>query len=290
MFPAGDSLYLASYLKLSLRGAPIAIRAIETGESSAQHVVVCIHGWACSVYSFRRLMPMLAESGLRVIAIDLPGHGRSDKPSDARFYTLDAQVECVLAAMDALGVTRALLVGHSMGGPIAARAAVLAPERVSALALLAPAGFGTEWEMRLLRALTPRPLAPVLPHLLRRWMFALMLDFAYGNRAHATERDVDEYWAPTQFPGFVRAMWDLLHCFQWSAGIDCGFGTLTLPAAILDGARDNFVIRRWVRRYAEVLTGATLTVLPECGHVVPEEAPEVVVQAIRRLLRPTPAG
>jgi pimeloyl-ACP methyl ester carboxylesterase len=284
MFPAGDSQYVTSYLTLTLRGAPIVIRAIETGDASAQNVVVCVHGWACSVYSFRRLMPLLAESGMRAIAIDLPGHGLSDKPGDARFYTLDAQVECVLAAMDALGVKRAVLAGHSMGGPISARAAVLAPERVEALALLAPAGFGTEWEMWLLRAITPRPLAPVLPHLLRHWMFTLMLKFAYGDRIRPTRHDVDEYWAPTQFPGFVRAMWDLLHCFQWSAGIDCGFGTLTLPAAVLDGARDNFVIRRWVKRYAEVLAGATLTVIPDCGHVVPEEAPEITAKAILGLL------
>lgn len=290
MFPAGDPRYITSYLTLSLRGASIVIRAVEMGDPSAQHVVLCVHGWACSVYSFRRLMPMLAESSMRAIAIDLPGHGLSDKPGDPRFYTLDAQVECVLAAMDALGVTRALLAGHSMGGPIAARAAVLAPERVSALALLAPVGFGTEWQMWLLRALTPRPLAPVLPHLLRHWMFAVMLDFAYGQRARPSAHEVDEYWAPTQFPGFVRAMWDLLHCFQWSAGIDRGFGTLTLPTAVLDGELDNFVIRRWVRRYAEVLRGATLTVIPECGHVVPEEAPEVVAQAIRSLLRLLPGG
>jgi pimeloyl-ACP methyl ester carboxylesterase len=285
MFPAGDSRYTTSYLTLQLRGGPTVIRAIEMGDRASERVVVCVHGWACSVYSFRRLMPLLADRGMRAVAVDLPGHGLSDKPGAAGRYTLDAQVECVLAAMDALGIDRALLAGHSMGGPICARAAVLAPERVTALALLAPAGFGTEWELWILRAMTPRFAAPLLPHLVARWMFSVVLHFAYGTRIPVTPRNVDEYWAPTQFPGFVHAMWDLLHRFEWSAGIDCGFGTIAIPVAVLDGGRDNLVIRRWVRRYAEVLPGASLTVIEGCGHVVPEEAPEVVVEAIEDLTR-----
>ena len=285
MFPAGDSRYTTSYLTLELTSGPTVIRAIEMGDRAAAHVVVCVHGWACSVYSFRRLMPMLAARGMRAVAIDLPGHGLSDKPGDPALYTLDAQVECVLAAMDALGIERALLAGHSMGGPICARAAVVAPARVTALALLAPVGFGTEWEMWILRAATPRVIAPLLPHLLKRWMFALVLDFAYGKLVRATSRDVDEYWAPTQFPGFVRAMWDLLHLFEWSAGTDQGFGTIAVPVAVIDGTRDNFVVRRWVRRYAQVLGNASFTTVRDCGHVVPEEAPEVVAEAIGALTR-----
>jgi pimeloyl-ACP methyl ester carboxylesterase len=284
MFPAGDPRFTTSYHTLPLNTGATMIRVIETGDASAAQVVVCVHGWACSVYSFRRLMPMLADLGMRAVAIDLPGHGLSDKPGDARLYTIDAQVECVLAAMDSLGISRATLVGHSMGGPICARAAVLAPDRVTALALLAPAGFGTEWELRILRAINPRIIAPVLPRLFHRWMIAAVFRAVYGNLYRPTARDVDEYWAPSQFPGFVRAMWDLLHRFEWSAGVDLGFGTISAPTAILDGRRDNLVVRRWVRRYAEVLRHASLTVIDGCGHVVPEEAPERVSQAIQGLI------
>ncbi len=284
MFPAGDSRFTTSYHTLPLKTGATTVRVIETGDASAERVVVCVHGWACSVYSFRRLMPLLAGAGLRTIAIDLPGHGLSDKPGDARVYTLDAQVECVLSAMDSLGIARAILVGHSMGGPICARAAVLAPDRVTGLALLAPAGFGTEWELRILRAITPRLVAPALPRLLHRGMIAAVFAVVYGSLYRPTAHDVDEYWAPSQFPGFVPAMWDLLHRFEWSAGTDCGFGTISAPTAIMDGRRDNLVIRRWVRRYVEVLPHASLTVIDGCGHVVPEEAPDLVTQAIKGLI------
>jgi pimeloyl-ACP methyl ester carboxylesterase len=286
MFPAGDARFRVTYLTLALQTGPVTVRSIECGDPASARIVFCVHGWCCSAYSFRRLMPLLAaEPGVRVVAIDLPGHGLSDKPDDTRLYTLDGQVECVLAAMDALGMARATLVGHSMGGPICARAAVVAPARVVALALLAPAGFGTEWELRILRGLTPRVAAPLLPLALRRWLFALVIHSVYGRMYRPTPRDVDEYWAPTQFPGFARAMWDLLHCFDWDAGTDRGFGSIEVPTAIVDGSLDNLVIRRWVRRYAEVLPDAALTIVDGCGHVVPEEVPELVANAIRAMIR-----
>jgi pimeloyl-ACP methyl ester carboxylesterase len=285
LFPAGDSRFTTEYVPLQFRSGQIVARAIECGDRTSQSVVFCVHGWACSVFSFRKLMPLLAANGDRVIAIDLPGHGLSEKPNVAALYTLDRMAECVIAAMDTLGITRATLVGHSMGGPICARVAVLAPGRVSGLALLAPAGFGTEWELRILRAITPHLFAPIIPHLLRRWMIAFVLRASYGSLIRPSEKDIDEYWAPSRLHGWVKAMWDLLHCFEWNAGIDEGFGSISVPALIMDGREDNLIARRWVRRYSEVLANARFEILEGCGHVVPEEAPERVAAAIGALIR-----
>lgn len=285
MFPAGDSQFSTSYLSLQLSTGKVVVRVIECGEPNAAHVVLCVHGWACSVYSYRRLMPLVAELGARVVAIDLPGHGLSEKPNDPRLYTLDGLVECVIAALDALGVERCTFVGHSMGGPICARAAVVAPARVEALALLAPAGFGTERGLRILRAITPRAVAPALPYLVGRWMVSSVLHSVYGSLYRPTARDVDEYWAPSQFHGFVRSIWDLLHGFEWNAGLDRGFGTISVPTVIMDGVRDSLIVRKWVSRYAEVIPNARLEVIEGCGHVVPEEAPAIVAGAIGVLIR-----
>lgn len=284
MFPAGDSRFRTRSIEISTPAGLLRIRAIECGDENAERVALCVHGWACSVYSFRLLMPLLAERGLRVVAIDLPGHGLSDKPSEAKYYTLDAQVECVLTSMDALGIARAVLIGHSMGGPISARIAVVAPDRVTSLVLLAPAGFGSEWTIKIGAALTPRFIAPVLPYLVPRWTFALVLYLAYGRLRSANATDVDEYWAPTQFPAFVRATWDLLHHFDWSAGVQSGFETITAPTVVVDGSEDRFVVRRWVKRYAQVVRHATFIAVEGCGHVVAEEAPERVLAAVRALI------
>lgn len=287
MFPAGDSRFSTRFVTLA---SGVRVRTIECAPECAPAdlvnapVVVCVHGWACSVYSFDFLLPLLAREGARAIAIDLPGHGLSDMPGDPAQYTIDALVHSVLDTIDVLGIARAVLVGHSMGGPIVAQLTVIAPERVSGLALLAPAGFGGEASVRVGRMLTPRIVAPVLPYLVPRWSIRLVFAFTFGRLYHPTPRDIDEYWAPTQFPAFVHAQWDLLHRFDWRAGADGSFATISAPAVVIDGTEDHFVVRRWVKRYARTLRHARYLAVEGSGHVVMQEAPEQVVEALRPLL------
>lgn len=283
MFPAGDPRFITRFVTLP---TGVRVRAIECTPTPPPDapVVLCVHGWACSAYSFDTLLPLVAREGARAIAIDLPGHGLSDKPADAAQYTIDALVQAVLDTMDALGVARAILVGHSMGGPIAAALTVTAPERVRALALIAPAGFGGELSVRIGRWLTPRIVAPVLPYLVPRWSIELVFAFTFGRLYRPTPRDIDEYWAPTQYPAFVHAQWDLLHRFDWRAGADGSFASITVPAVVIDGTEDHFVVRRWVRRYARTLRHAHYVAVKGSGHVVMQEAPVQVLDALRPFL------
>lgn len=78
--------------------------------------LVLIHGWTCNLDNWKDQVPDFAKRN-RVIAIDLPGHGQSDKPEVA--YTMELFARAVDAVMRAAGVKRAVLVGHSMGTPIA---------------------------------------------------------------------------------------------------------------------------------------------------------------------------
>lgn len=283
MFPARDRRFTTRFVML-----PSGVR-VRTVESAPPHspdapVVLCVHGWACSLYSFNLLLPLLALEGARAIALDLPGHGLSDMPDDPAQYTIDALARAVLDTMDALGVPHAVVVGHSMGGPIAAHLAVRSPERVRALALLAPAGFGGELSVRVGRWVTPRVAAPVLPYLVPRWSVRLVLALTFGRLRRPTPRDTDEYWAPTQFPEFVHAQWDLLHRFEWRAGADGSFTAITAPALVMDGTDDHFVARRWVRRYVQTLQHARYVGVEGCGHVLMQEAPERVMDALRPFL------
>lgn len=283
MFPAGDARFRTRFVTLE---SGVRVRTVECVgvESPDAPVVICVHGWACSLYSFDSLLPLLARDGARAIAIDLPGHGLADMPADPAQYTIDALVDAVVGTMDRLGVARAILAGHSMGGPIVAQLAVRHPERVRALALLAPAGFGGELSVRIGRWLTPRIVAPILPYLVPRWSIALVFAFTFGRLYHPTDRDIDEYWAPTQFPEFVHAQWDLLHRFEWRAGADGSFASIAAPAVVIDGTQDHFVVRRWVRRYAQTLRHARYVAIDGAGHVVMQEAPEQVVEIMRPLL------
>src|SRR5205807_2419853 len=86
------------------------------------------------------LAPVMA-AGFRVVALDLLGFGSSDKP--AHGYTNAAYAHLVVALMDSLHLPDAVLVGHSMGGEIAAEVAIAFPTRVRGLVLMAAAGLGT---------------------------------------------------------------------------------------------------------------------------------------------------
>lgn len=96
----------------SLDGARIHYQSYGKGSEA----LVLIHGWSCNVDHWRDQIPELSKRN-RVIAIDLPGHGQSDKPQLA--YTMDLYARAVDAVMRDAGVKRAVLVGHSMGTPVA---------------------------------------------------------------------------------------------------------------------------------------------------------------------------
>ncbi len=98
------------------------------GEGS--HAVVLIHGWGGNVLFWREQIPALKDKA-KVILVDLPGHGQSDKPETA--YTMDFLASGVLAVLSDAGVGRATLVGHSMGVPVICRVYAQAPEKTAAL-------------------------------------------------------------------------------------------------------------------------------------------------------------
>lgn len=106
--------------------------------------LLALHGWLDNAASFRPMAPLLG--GYDLVALDMPGHGRSfHYPADAE-YSLFSTILDVLAAVDALGWERFALLGHSMGGAIASVMAAAVPERVERLCLIEALGplAGTE--------------------------------------------------------------------------------------------------------------------------------------------------
>jgi pimeloyl-ACP methyl ester carboxylesterase len=92
--------------------------------------VVLLHGYSASIEWWEKVAPALADSGKRVVAIDLVGHGGSEAPRDVEPYSAAGQANVVRRALGALGVRRAVLVGHSMGGEVAIAVAESDPDLV----------------------------------------------------------------------------------------------------------------------------------------------------------------
>jgi pimeloyl-ACP methyl ester carboxylesterase len=127
--PAPDLLARAPSRFARLDGIRVHYKSLGRGEAA----LVFVHGWSCDLTFWREQAAAFAPRS-RVVALDLPGHGRSDKPEVA--YTVDLFARAVQAVMRDAGVKRAALVGHSMGGLVARQACRLEPERVRALVLV----------------------------------------------------------------------------------------------------------------------------------------------------------
>jgi pimeloyl-ACP methyl ester carboxylesterase len=105
---------------------------------SGDRPVVLIHGLLMNRHMFERLGPALADRGHRVIAIDLLGHGRSDRPEDLQRYSMPLFAYQVNALLDHLGVETAVVGGTSLGANVALQMAVRFPERVEGLFIEMP--------------------------------------------------------------------------------------------------------------------------------------------------------
>src|SRR5438128_10665597 len=112
----------------------VQIHYQEAGDEKAPPMIL-IHGFISSTLIWSEVFLRLADAGFRVIAPDLPGYGYSEKPREGE-YTIESQARAVLGLMDRLGIEKAIIVGASYGGAIAAAMALDYPERVARLVLI----------------------------------------------------------------------------------------------------------------------------------------------------------
>lgn len=284
MYPAGDSSVSSRFLQLE---SGLRVRAIETGPRDGP-VVILLHGWSGCVYTFRHTLPALSDAGFHAIAVDLKGHGLSDKPQDDAEYTLEAMTHHVGQILDALGLTRAAFVGHSMGAAIALEMANRSPHRVTHLALLASARLGQIIARPLLRGLSIRPLSRLLPYVCFRPNIVLTLWVAHGLRRRFSARDVDEYWAPTQYPETLSVAWSLVRRFDWGAPAEAELRRIQIPCLLMAGTRDRIVSSRDMPAFAAMLPRGRFRKFENEGHLFIESSAQAANAEILTLLT-TPA-
>lgn len=241
--------------------------------------VLLVHGWGASLYMWRGWFAPLAAAGHRVLAIDLPGHGLSDKPTAPGSYDVAAQVRVLTALLDALELGRVDVVGQSMGASIALDAALRGEGRLDRLVLVNPATFGRVRGLALARRVPRRLPARLLPRLVPRWLVSRSHRLVLGDPGVMTERDVDEYWAPSQFPEYVRAMLTCTREFSFRRApvseLAARLRARGRPVLVLLGTRDRLV--RGGAAYAAALQAAGAPVevrlVDGGGHAVNEERP-----------------
>ncbi len=236
------------------------------GDADAQPIVL-VEGIGGSVEAWRRTVPLLATE-LFVVVSDLRGNGRSEAPNTP--IRVETLADDTLAVMDELGLPSAHVFGLSLGGTVAIRMALAAPERVRSLVLGATYAGGR-------RPIRPHASAPKgAPHLV---LYARR--FAAEHPEHVAE-DLRVWSAIPRRPGAARRQWEALRRFD---PYDLLPG-ITAPTLVLHGTEDRVVDPDNARALASRIPNAELVLLGGAGHVFhserAEEAVAIVLDFVRR--------
>ncbi|HEX6573422.1 MAG TPA: alpha/beta hydrolase [Gemmatimonadaceae bacterium] len=269
-YPEGVEGVDARYITLR---SGLHVRVVESGLRDSFPIIL-VPGWGCGAWIFHESMHPLAACGFRAIAVELKGHGFSDKPSASVEYSLESMRDHLLDIIDALELNRAGIVGHSMGAAIAAQAAAAAPGRIDAVVLAAPVGFAGVRGMGLFRFITPAFALRIFPYLASRLLIRGMLAVVYGSLRRPTTRDVEEFYAPVKTSGGTAGLRHLLHKFEWHSP----FPELAMPFMTILGSEDVLSPESDRDRYE----GGELLVIRDAGHVLFDEAPDEINAALCR--------
>jgi pimeloyl-ACP methyl ester carboxylesterase len=250
----------------------------DEGEGDA---LIFVHGLVGDFTHFEHVAPAFA-SGFRVIGLDMPGCGISDKRPQR--HTVAAYADTVLALMDVLGITRATLVGHSAGGLVSATAALGAPHRVERLVLVNSAGLrryapGVRWLARGL--LRPWLLTATLERLAMP-----MLDHVFVARNEYTAKFIRDSLDRPRHPtlGEMAKVFSDLGPELVAPGVLDHAERLTMPMMVLWGDGDRLIPPSAADELASRVPTAWLRMLPRCGHMPIIEQPDAVIRALGEFL------
>lgn len=251
------------------------LRLVESGSAAAPPVLL-VHGFGASAYQWRFLFSSLAEAGFRVLGPDLPGHGFSQLTFPDGEYSRAHYAQRMALLLDALGIVRAPVVGHSMGGAIVAELAWRYPARVERLALMSAAGLGqVPWRAHVMKVI-PDALAPHARPFVSRETARIILRDVYGPDARWTERDEEELLAPYTQPEIFRSMLRTLKEFDFSLHGDEQLAQLPAGTLVLFGDADRVVRPADLPARVAPMREARLVVLPRVGHLPHVEAASTV--------------
>ncbi|HXC25251.1 MAG TPA: alpha/beta hydrolase [Gemmatimonadaceae bacterium] len=237
--------------------------------------VILLHGFGTCAFLWRTVAPMIAEAGYTAYAIDLFGHGESDRTPDADFG-IAAQAEYLDAAMTALRVARATVVGNDLGGDVALRLAATREERVGHLVLINTPAFDElpARDITTMQLSTARfafqvtrgvlGAAPLVQH---------VLEGSVAKGAHMPTRLIARYLAPFAGEDGVNHLLRLAAAIRRDDVEDLDLGRVRMPTLIVRGDADLWVTREVADRLVANIPNARLAHLRGVGRLIAEEDP-----------------
>jgi pimeloyl-ACP methyl ester carboxylesterase len=252
----------------------------EAGDPNAPPMIL-IHGFAASNLVWSKVFLEFAEAGYRVIAPDLPGYGYSAKPRHLD-YTIANQAEMVVRFLKQLEIDRAVFLGSSYGGAIAATIALDRPELVEKLVMVGAVNNNKPTRYLLMRLFGSPIIGDILSPLLvgSRRLLRLRMKRVYDRHSWVLdERRVDARHLPLRTRGAHRAIIRTVR--RWDAErVSREAHLLTQPTLLIWGDTDREVPLQDGERLHESIPDSRLLVVRECGHLPHEEYPQAFVDVV----------
>jgi pimeloyl-ACP methyl ester carboxylesterase len=259
-------------------------------ESGTGPTVVMIHGNAGSVEDFELGAMDLLALNYRVVAVDRPGHGDSDRPAGK--VTVEVQARLLRRTLSRLGIHQPILVGHSWGGSLALAYALHYPGDVSAIVLLAPAAYPDAGENRLLGVTSRIPLIGDLSFVLGGWVIGHHMIRAGLSRAFYPQSPSDRYvkladslWLRRkQLKAYVEDETSLNESLR---KMSKRYQEIKIPVVIVTGDRDQIVSPdQNARLLHAAIPNSQLIELKDTGHEIPQINPESIDTALSMISQP----
>jgi 4,5:9,10-diseco-3-hydroxy-5,9,17-trioxoandrosta-1(10),2-diene-4-oate hydrolase len=244
--------------------------------------VLLIHGLGGWAENWAPVMPAIAASGRRAIAVDLPGFGESERARDPRYFDVEAPFygRFFISLLDALEIGSAHIAGQSFGGAVAFMSAIWSPDRVRSLALVAPGGIG--------RTLPPGFRFLVLPLMehIARWrrsptLTRAILYSCFNDPARCPDEVLAEAirYGETSSDELIRVL---------RAGVSFRTGIhermrrswlersarYTGPVLVVWGREDRLLPASLAEELRAIAPRAEVRIIPSCGHLVMIERPD----------------
>ncbi|GEM_PF-228418 len=287
------------------------IRICYVDEGSGERVLILVHGLSGSIYNWIGAIRHYSSS-YRVVALDLPGHGNSEKRNDIP-YGIPLFADTVNGLMDHLDIQKAVVMGMSMGGHTVVYFAWKYPERTEALVPIDAAGLGANFPRVAKYFLKNHPewLAKKITNMARKGAKknkqSLMDKFTltsgkdggrfprfWDSSKPTTKKWIDDtnaymkhfIWTD-EFPKFNYA---ILKCALaiMETPMNNKVNDIRVPTLIVWGDHDGLVDIKCAYAYADGIAGSTLTIIRDCGHMPPVEEPEQFNTALEKFLATLP--
>lgn len=254
-------------------------------EAGQGEVVLMLHGFPTSAYLYRNVMPEIAKTH-RVIALDLPGFGQSDKSLSVS-YSFNFYTNLLSSLLAQLDIQKINLVVHDLGGPIGLHWSVRHPEKLQRLVLL-----NTLVYPKFSAAVVAFMIALQMP-LVKNWVTSASgikaaMRFGVQNKHRIKEELLQQYQAPFKEKSARKAL------IQSTINLSIkGFQEiaeklpqLTIPVRAIYGENDRILpkVADTMQRVKKDLSQTTITAIPNCGHFLQEDEPELLGQLLSDFL------